>query len=288
MPPTQLPTNDCNNNLSATTMAEDLYRLQQTYLPQPSSLSIHNTNPSYSLQLQTLLEEENRRRNLHQLQLHDNVPTTDNKQERLTKWHQTQVDAMNEFIKQQQQQLQPRLVAEKENHNQQTRQLPQRMPLPTNLQLYNLQQTLLEKEKRNKSIYLLKHNDIKKRKKRKCTHDGCNSNALLAGGVCKKHGGKKYVYTCKLTGCTSQAKRGGLCGRHIRLREKEELMKKKSSTSSIEESIEEIIAPCTHEGCMNNQMENGLCIMHGIKLKKSKKKRKVDDGCVVLCPIIIN
>lgn len=59
-------------------------------------------------------------------------------------------------------------------------------------------------------------------------------------------------------------------------------MNKKSS------SIEEKVASCTHEGCMNNQIENGLCIMHGIKLKKSKKKRKVDYGCVVLCPIIVN
>ena len=276
MPPPQLPTSYCNDNLSATTMAEDLYRLQQTYLP-PQPLSIHNTNQLYSLQ-QTLLENENRRRyyhHLHQLQLHDIVPTT-KKQECLTKWQQSQVDA-NESIKQQQQQLQPRLVLEKEN---QPRELPP-PPLSTNYELYNLQQYLLGAENRNKSIYPLKH-DIKKRKKRKCTHDGCNSNALLAGGVCKKHGNKKYVYTCKLTGCTSQAKRGGLCGRHIRIREKEAAqMNKKSS------SIEEEIASCTHEGCMNNQMENGLCIMHGVKLKKSKK-RKVDDGRVVLCPIIIN
>ena len=236
---------------------------------------MHNSNQLYSLQ-QTLLEEENRRRYL-QLQLL-NIPAK--KQECLTKWQQTQeVDAMNEF-KQQQQQMQPSLVAEKENHNQQTRQLP---PPPlsqiydTNYKLYNLQQTLLEKENRNKSIRLLKHNTQNKRKKRKCTHDGCNSNALLAGGVCKKHGGKKYVYTCKLTGCNSQAKRGGLCGRHIRLREKEE--RKKKSSSSIEQ---EKVAQCTHEGCMNNQMENGLCIMHGIKLKKSKKKRRVDDDRVVL------
>jgi len=279
MPPTQLPMNNCNNNLSATTMAEDLYRLQQTYLPPPPQpLSIHNSNQLYSQQ-HTLLEEDNRRRYLHQLhlQLHD-MPTK-KKQGCLTKWQQTQVDTMNESIKHQQQQLQSRLVVEKEN-----RELP---PPPlsqihdTNYELYSLQQNLLEKENHNKSINLLKHNIKNKRKKRKCTHDGCNSNAVLAGGVCKKHGNKKYVYTCKLTGCTSQAKRGGLCGRHIRLREKEERKKESSS-------IEEKVAQCTHEGCMNNQMENGLCIMHGIKLKKSKKKRKVDDGRVVLCPIIIN
>ena len=285
MPPPQLPMNDCNNNLSATTMSEDLYRLQQTCLPlQP--LSIHNTNQLYSLQ-QTLLEEENRRRyyhHLHQLQLNDDIPTT--KKECLTNWQPNQVDA-NESIKQQQQQLQSRLVSEKENHNQPSRELP-----PPSLSIHNqmlsLQQNLLEKENRDKRINILKH-DIKKRKKRKCTHDGCNSNAVLAGGVCKKHGNKKYVYTCKLTGCTSQSKRGGLCGRHIRLREKEEMKKKSTSTEEImkKPNIEEI-ATCTHEGCMNNQMENGLCIMHGIKLKKSKKKRKVDDGRVVLCPIIIN
>jgi len=267
-------------------MAEDLYRLQQTYLPPPPQpLSIHNSNQLYSQQ-HTLLEEENRRRyyHLYQLQQH-NDPTE--KQECLTKWQQSQVNAMNESIKQQ---LQPKLLAEKENHNQTKRKLPPQ-PLSTNFESYNLQQTMLEKENRNKSINLLpQHNDIKsKRKKRKCTHDGCNSNALLAGGVCKKHGNKKYVYTCKLTGCTSQSKRGGLCGRHIRLREKEaaaqQLMNKKKCSSSIKE---EKVAQCTHEGCMNNQMENGLCIMHGIKLKKSKKKRKVDDGRVVLCPIIIN
>ena len=258
-------------------MAEDLYRLQQTYLPPPPQpLSIHNSNQLYSQQ-HTLLEEDNRRRYLHQLhlQLHD-MPTK-KKQECLTKWQLTQVDAINESMKQQQQQLQPRLVAEKENHNQPTRQSPPpslSQIHDTNYKLYNLQQTLLEKENHNKSINLLKHNIKNKRKKRKCTHDGCNSNAVLAGGVCKKHGGKKYVYTCKLTGCTSQSKRGGLCGRHIRLREKEEAQQmKKKKSSSIEE---EKVATCTHEGCMNNQMENGLCIMHGIKLKKSKKKQKVD------------
>lgn len=266
-------------------MSEDLYRLQQTYsLTQPPSLSMHNSNQLYSLQ-QTLLEEENRRRHNHlhhQLQLHDVTAT--NKQECLTNWQQTQeVGAMNESIKQQQQQMQPRLVSEKENHNQQTRQLPPKRLSTihdTNYELYNLQQNLLEMENHDKRINILKHDIKNKRKKRKCTHDGCNSNALLAGGVCKKHGGKKYVYTCKLTGCTSQSKRGGLCGRHIRLREKEAAQLKKSS------SIEEKVASCTHEGCMNNQIENGLCIMHGIKLKKSKKKRKVDDGRVVLCPII--
>jgi len=267
-------------------MAEDLYRLQQTYLPPPPQpLSVHNTNQLYSLQ-QTLLEEENRRRYYHlQLQqLHDNVPHT-KKQECLINWQQTQVDTMTESIKKQkqQQQMQPRLVSEKENHNQPSRTLP---PPPLSTNYDNLQQTLLEKENHNKSINLLKHNIKNKRKKRKCTHDGCNSNAVLAGGVCKKHGNKKYVYTCKLDGCTSQSKRGGLCGRHIRLREKEERKKESSS-------IEEKVAQCTHEGCMNNQMENGLCIMHGIKLKKSKKRKanplsKQDDGRVVLCPIIIN
>lgn len=238
MPP-QLPINDCNNNLSATSMAEYAFNANQLL---PAPLRIHNIDfELYSLQ-QTLLEEENRRRyhHLHQLQ-------------------------------QQKQQ-----VSEKENHNQprnasfdEKEASCSHHPIFVNRGVchrhgyktytYTCVHPECTNKARGKEGVCIRHGA---KKKRKCTHDGCTSNAVLAGGVCKKHGNKKYVYTCKLEGCKSQAKRGGLCGRHIRIREKEAQMEK----SSIEE-----IVPCTNEGWMNNQVKNGLCIMHGFKLKTSKK-----------------
>ena len=53
----------------------------------------------------------------------------------------------------------------------------------------------------------------KKYKKRFCRVAEC-SNQVVNGGVCVRHGAKRYDYICSVAECTKQVQRRGLCVRH--------------------------------------------------------------------------
>ncbi|KAL9179709.1 hypothetical protein ACHAXT_008999 [Thalassiosira profunda] len=74
-----------------------------------------------------------------------------------------------------------------------------------------------------------------------CSVDGCTSQTQH-GGVCKRHGAKKYFYQCKIEGCNNHVKRGGVCVRHGATKPK-----------------------CSVDGCNNDAKKGGVCHSHGAK-----------------------
>ena len=66
----------------------------------------------------------------------------------------------------------------------------------------------------------------RRKKKKQCsfvdesTQDQC-TNRAIKGGICAKHGAKRNLVRCRLSGCNSIArsgqKKGGLCGKHMKL-----------------------------------------------------------------------
>jgi len=75
-----------------------------------------------------------------------------------------------------------------------------------------------------------------------CSGEGCTSVARK-GGVCMKHGAVVTIKTCKHEGCTSIAQKGGVCVKHGAK-----------------------LTPCSHEGCTSNAQKGGVCVKHGAKL----------------------
>ena len=48
---------------------------------------------------------------------------------------------------------------------------------------------------------------------RQCSVEGCTSASRAGGGVCIKHGAKRYFYPCSFEGCTNRSVRNKLCKR---------------------------------------------------------------------------
>ena len=55
---------------------------------------------------------------------------------------------------------------------------------------------------------------VKKHSRKECSHMDDNgtycTNKAVQGGVCKRHGAKRYKYTCAHEGCTNHARTGGV------------------------------------------------------------------------------
>ena len=91
-----------------------------------------------------------------------------------------------------------------------------------------------------------------------CSHDGC-TNKAANGGVCVRHGAKSYNKMCSHKGCTqySRSGSGGVCVKH---------------------GAKIKVKSCSHEGCTNQVVSNNVCVRHGGK-KRKKKKKKQNDVC---------
>ena len=85
----------------------------------------------------------------------------------------------------------------------------------------------------------------------KCSTEGCNNKAIQ-GGICFKHGGKRYRKRCTHDGCTNQVINKGVCHRHGAKKHKQ----------------------CSHEGCNNYVVNGGVCVKHG-----AQKKECSHEGC---------
>ena len=81
----------------------------------------------------------------------------------------------------------------------------------------------------------------KKKKRGKCSADGC-TNGAVRGGVCVRHGAK--VKRCNSEGCTNQAQKGGVCIKH---------------GAKVE------YKRCSSEGCTKYAQKGGVCWKHGAK-----------------------
>ena len=71
-----------------------------------------------------------------------------------------------------------------------------------------------------------------------CSFEGCDKNAAINGnGRCRVHGGRTR---CNDLGCSSFAKKGGKCGKHV---------------------VDRVT--CSAKGCYKQPVKNGICIAHG-------------------------
>ena len=123
----------------------------------------------------------------------------------------------------------------------------------------------------------LKHGGEKEHKI--CTIEGCN-NKVRNGGVCIRHGAKKY--TCKIEGCTNDAKgNGGVCRRHGA----KKIYMKQCSAEGCKSNAQKgglcykhgagyTRTLCTHKDCKNLAQQRGVCRRHG-----AVRKRCIHDGC---------
>jgi len=67
-----------------------------------------------------------------------------------------------------------------------------------------------------------------------------SSNDAQNGGVCIKHGAKRYTKkTCTHEGCTKLSQNGGVCAKHGAK-----------------------VKTCKHEGCINQRKQRGFCTRH--------------------------
>ncbi len=89
-------------------------------------------------------------------------------------------------------------------------------------------------------------------KHKRFSRDGCTSIAKK-GGLCIRHGAKEKRKRCISDGCTNQVVKGGVCMRHG--------AKKKL---------------CSSEGCTNLAKQSGVCVRHGAT---RTMKRCSSDGC---------
>ena len=90
-------------------------------------------------------------------------------------------------------------------------------------------------------------------KKYTCKVEGCTNDAKGNGRVCRRHGAKKiHKKKCSTEGCTSNAQRGGLCYKHA------------GDTRTL----------CAHKDCKNLAQQRGVCRRHG-----AVRKRCMHDGC---------
>jgi hypothetical protein len=85
---------------------------------------------------------------------------------------------------------------------------------------------------------------IKTRKRKKCSHEGC-TNIAVRGGVCITHGAKVEVKRCGHEGCDNKVVKGGVCVTHGAKRKR-----------------------CSSEGCTNQFVKGGVCVTHGAKMKR--------------------
>jgi len=85
-----------------------------------------------------------------------------------------------------------------------------------------------------------------KRARKYCSHEGCTTQARK-GGVCIKHGAE--VKTCNQEGCTTQARKGGVCIKH-------------------RAEVKQYHKTCSHEGCTTLAVSGyeGKCIRHGTEV----------------------
>lgn len=136
---------------------------------------------------------------------------------------------------------------------------------------------------RGRIEYLRKKRRAAKSPNGKCTHEGCTKFAQI-GGVCNEHGANELVRICIIEGCTNQVKqKGGLCRKHGKrkycshedcslLATKGSLCNKhrpdynKTGSSSREKSSSKKtswIKECSHEGCTKFAQLGGVCNAHG-------------------------
>ena len=83
---------------------------------------------------------------------------------------------------------------------------------------------------------------------KRCKIDGCTTQARK-NGLCVRHGAKTE---CKHEGCTNHAQKGGVCNKHGAKRE------------------------CKHEGCTNHAQKGGVCKRHGAKVTSWWKDNEMD------------
>lgn len=101
---------------------------------------------------------------------------------------------------------------------------------------------------------------------KQCTKEGCNGLRWRAG-LCYGHSDedkkkikndKKYVYKCKVEGCTKNVVNSGVC---------------------LEHGAKKKIHYCKHpSGCTKQVQRQGLCAAHGGRSYKPKEKCEID-GC---------
>ena len=87
-----------------------------------------------------------------------------------------------------------------------------------------------------------------KRARKICSHEGCTTQARK-GGICIKHGAEQK--RCSHYGCANAALNRGVCISHGAVRKS-----------------------CNVEGCANKVNKGGVCVRHGAKVKKCKS-----EGC---------
>jgi len=128
-----------------------------------------------------------------------------------------------------------------------------------------------------KSIDMADVTELKQKRNRNklCSITGCTSNAKI-GGICCKHGAK--TKRCSHNGCTNQVVKGGVCRRHG--------AKTKRCRCSITGCTSNAkvggvcckhgakVKRCSHNGCTNQAQSRGVCIRHGAKVKSCSQ-----DGC---------
>ena len=101
--------------------------------------------------------------------------------------------------------------------------------------------------KRSRSDHENENGPVKKRRKRsKCTSDGC-TNIAIKGGVCWRHGAKNTTNQKRSEGCTNYAVKGGVRKRH---------------GAKVNRKL------CSSEGCTNIAKTGGVCVRHGAKRKQ--------------------
>jgi len=103
-------------------------------------------------------------------------------------------------------------------------------------------------------------------KRKTCSVDGCTSLAKK-GGVCWRHGAKEKF--CSHEGCTNQARQGGVCITHGAI------IKQCSVDGCTNQVVKGGVCKrhgakakrkiCSHEGCTNQARKGGVCITHGAK-----------------------
>jgi len=85
----------------------------------------------------------------------------------------------------------------------------------------------------------------KKINKKKCSAEGCKSNAQREG-LCYKHGAGYNRTLCTYEGCGNLAQQRGVCRRHGAVRKR-----------------------CMYDGCKSEARSKGLCAKHGKKVAKA-------------------
>ena len=131
----------------------------------------------------------------------------------------------------------------------------------------------------------------KKNARPSCSVDGCNNNAVVGGGICRKHGGKQIKKKCSVEGCEHHSRNNGVCCRHG----SKQITRSKCSVGGCDkqswkrgvcykhQSMANLVPQkkydcprCSIDGCSHSAAGGGICIKHG---GKRIKKKCSDEGC---------